>query len=132
MKRDRYPLGRTALAAVAAVAALVAALGVQGAAARPAASQCTMIVTGAPWTFLRAGSGSSYTLKARGMSCSVARPWVVKLTRLKNPGTGATFKGPLGLTCRSFSITRGQEKLLYSGVCLHPPGVTFFEWGPKP
>jgi hypothetical protein len=118
--------------AIAVLAGLVTAVTVRAAVAIPAASRCGIVVTAAHWTIRgRAGSGNRYTVKAEGMSCAVARPWVLKFTHLTGHGLGSTFKGPAGFTCKSFSEAASGDKLIYSGVCLRAPGVPFFEWGPK-
>ena len=97
-----------------------------------ALSACTIVITAAPWRIRAAGgslTGSRYTLAAKGISCSAARTWASKFTHQQ--GT-AQIKGPSGFTCRSFSTAASGDKLLYSGVCMHPLHNTpFFEWAPK-
>jgi hypothetical protein len=95
-------------------------------------STCKIVVTGTPWRIRAAGgslAGSKYTIAGKGISCSAARSWVAKFTH--QPDTGQ-IKGPTGFNCRSFSTAVSGDKLLYSGVCLHPPhNIPFFEWAPK-
>ena len=95
-------------------------------------SQCSIVVSGAPWHARAAGgriSGTTYRLVARGMSCSSVRDRVIAFTH--QPST-ARIKGPAGFTCRSLSTSASGDNLLYSGVCMHPPhNQPFFEWGPK-
>lgn len=97
-----------------------------------ALTHCTIVLSGAPWRIRASGgslAGVRYTLKARGVSCSSMRTWVTRFTHQQNNGT---INGPGGFTCRSFSTAASGDKLLYSGVCMHPPhNVPFFEWGPK-
>jgi hypothetical protein len=99
-----------------------------------APSKCKIVIVGAGWRIrahVAGGSsaGNKYTLAAEGMSCSSARSWASKFTHLQ--GT-APIKGPTGFTCRSFSTAATGDKLLYAGVCMHPPhNIPFFEWGPK-
>ena len=127
-----------ALACTTALAFTVAAVqahptrtaGSQSAAA--GLSSCTIVISGAPWRIRVHGlSGDKYTLKARDVSCSFVRAQVAALTYRAGLEFG-TFKGPHGLTCKSFSTAASGDKLLYSGVCMHPPhNDPFFEWGPK-
>jgi hypothetical protein len=99
-----------------------------------APSKCKIVIVGATWRIrahVAGGSsaGNQYTLGAEGMSCSSARAWAAKFTHL--PDT-AKIKGPTGFRCQSFSLASSGDKLLYSGVCMHPPhNIPFFEWGPK-
>ena len=97
-----------------------------------ALSNCTIVISGAPWRIRVHGlSGDKYTLKARDVSCSSVRAQVAAFTHQPGREFG-TFKGPSGLTCKSFSTAASGDKLLYSGVCMHPPhNDPFFEWGPK-
>jgi hypothetical protein len=97
-----------------------------------ALSTCKIVITGTPWR-IRATSGSlagnKYTIAAKGISCSAARTWVTTFTHQQDTGQ---IKGPPGFTCRSFSTAVSGDKLLYSGVCMHPPhNIPFFEWAPK-
>lgn len=132
MKSECIPRLTATCTAIAVLAALVAAVTVRAAVAIPAASRCGIVVTAAHWSIRGgAGSGNRYTVKAEGMSCAVARPWVLKFTHLTAHGLGSTFKGPAGFTCKSFSEAASGDKLLYAGVCVRAPGVPFFEWGPK-
>jgi hypothetical protein len=97
-----------------------------------ALSTCTIVITATPWRIRAAGgslTGNRYTLAAKGISCTAARTWVTKFTHQQ--GT-AQIKGPSGFTCRSLSTAASGDKLLYSGICMHPPHNTpFFEWAPK-
>jgi hypothetical protein len=104
------------------------------------ASSCNIVIPGAQWSIRApAGltSGNRYTVAARGMTCSAARPWVVKFTHEKTEGPGQQglgqiLKGPSGFKCRSFSEQASGDTLVYSRVCMHPPhNVPFFEWAPK-
>ena len=106
------------------------AAGFRSAAAAP--SNCTIVISGAPWQIrVHNLSGNRYTLKARGVSCSSVRAQVATLTHRAGLEFGA-FKGPPGFTCKSLSTASSGDKLLYSGVCMHPPhNEPFFEWGPK-
>jgi hypothetical protein len=100
-------------------------------AARPADTNCKIVVTGAPWK-VATHAGSSYTLAARDMPCATARPWAMKLTHRTADDADTPFKGPSGFTCRSFSTSASGDKLLYAGVCMKGPhNHPFFEWGPK-
>jgi hypothetical protein len=106
-------------------------------AATVAVSDCTIVVSGAPWR-IRAGvpsgslAGDKYTLKARRISCSSVRTWVTRFTNQRNPGIGQTLKGPRGFTCTSLTTPASGAKLVVAGVCAHPPhNVPFFGWGPK-
>ena len=100
--------------------------------AAAALSNCTIVISGAPWRIRVHGlSGDKYTLKARDVSCSSVRAQVAAFTHQAGQEFGA-FKGPSGLTCKSFSTAASGDKLLYSGACMHPPhNDPFFEWGPK-
>ena len=125
-----------ATALVFAVAAVQArpATTARSLAATTALSDCTIVITGAPWhtrAHVVGGilSGNRYTLKARDVSCSSVRARVVAFTKQK-----ATFRitGPAGYTCRSFSVAYSGDNLLYSGACMRGPhNHPFFEWGPK-
>ena len=101
-------------------------------AAAAALSNCKIVITGAPWRIRVHGlSGNKYTLKARDISCSSVRAQVAAFTHRPGLEMGAV-KGPTGFTCKSFSTAASGDKLLYSGVCMHPPhNDPFFEWGPK-
>ena len=106
-------------------------------AAAVAASDCTIVISGAAWR-IRAGvpggsiSGNKYTLKARNVSCSSVRTWVTKFTNQRNPGVGQPLKGPPGFSCTSLTTPASGAKLVVAGVCMHPPHNTpFFGWGPK-
>jgi hypothetical protein len=100
--------------------------------ATTALSDCTIVISGAPWRILRGNlSGNKYTLKARDVSCSSVRARVAAFTHQSGVELGA-FKGPPGFKCKSFSTAASGDKLLYSGVCMHPPhNDPFFGWGPK-
>jgi hypothetical protein len=112
------------------MAALVAVAGSQ-AATTNSPSHCKIVITAAPWHIHGSRSGNRYTIAAKGMSCSSARGWVVKFTRRKSEGLGHVLRGPSGFHCQSFSEAAG-DKLVYSGVCMHPPhNIPFFEWAPK-
>ena len=129
-----------ALALACTTALVVAVAAVQAQPTRTAGSQsaaaalsnCTMVIRGAPWQIRVHGlSGDKYTLKARDVSCSSVRAQVAAFTHRAGLEFGA-FKGPQGLTCKSFSTAASGDKLLYSGACMHPPhNDPFFEWGPK-
>ena len=97
-------------------------------------SKCSIVVSGTPWR-IRAGgsiSGNTYTISAHGMSCSTARPWVLKFTKQSNPGVGKVLVGPRGFTCRSWTTPASGAKLVVSGVCtVQPHNNPFFGWGPK-
>jgi hypothetical protein len=124
----------TATLALAWSTTLVFAVTVQAQPTRTAGalSSCKIVITGTPWRIRTAGgnlAGNKYTLAGKGISCSAARPWVTRFTKQKDTGQ---IKGPAGFTCRSFSTAASGDKLLYSGVCMHPPHNTpFFEWAPK-
>jgi hypothetical protein len=94
-----------------------------------ATSRCKLVISGTHWTIEGVGSGSRYTLAAEGMSCAAAKPWAVKLMQRR---ASQTMQGPKGFKCHSFATAASGDTLDYSGVCLHAPGVPFFEWGPKP
>jgi hypothetical protein len=102
--------------------------------ATAALSDCTIVITGAPWrtrAHVAGGflSGNRYTLKARDVSCSSVRSRVVAFTKQNG---SARITGPAGYRCRSFSVAYSGDKLLYSGVCMRGPhNDPFFEWGPK-
>jgi hypothetical protein len=103
-------------------------------AATAALSDCTIVISGAPWRIRARGilSGDKYTLKARDISCSSVRARVVAFTHKPGIQLGAAFKGPSGFLCKSFSTATSGDKLLYSGVCMRGPhNDPFFEWGPK-
>jgi hypothetical protein len=95
-------------------------------------STCKIVVTAAPWRIRAAGgslAGDKYTIAGKGTSCTSARTWVRRFTHQQDT---AQIKGPPGFTCRSFSTTTSGDKLLYSGICMHPPhNIPFFEWAPK-
>jgi hypothetical protein len=95
-------------------------------------STCKIVITAAPWRIRAAGgslTGNRYTIAGKGISCSAARTLVTRFTHQQ--GT-SPIKGPAGFTCRSFSTATSGDKLLYSGICMHPPYNTpFFEWAPK-
>ncbi len=97
-----------------------------------ALSSCTIVIIGVPGHIRAAGgsrTGTKYTIAARGMSCSSARPWVSRFTKQQDT---AQIKGPRGFDCRSFSTAASGDKLLYSGACMRPPhNIPFFEWAPK-
>lgn len=97
-----------------------------------ALSNCTMVISGAPWRVLVHGfSGDKYTLKARNVSCSSVRAQVVAFTHRAGLEFGA-FTGPSGFKCKSFSTASSGDKLLYAGVCMRGPhNDPFFSWGPK-
>ena len=127
--------------ALASAATLVFAVAnVQAHPARPAGSRlaaaarsdCTIVISGAPWHIRVHGlSGNRYTLTARNVSCSSVRAQVAAFTHRPGLEFGA-FKGPPGFKCKSFSTATSGDKLLYSGVCMHGPhNDPFFEWGPK-
>ena len=101
--------------------------------AAAALSDCTIVISGAPWRVLAGGvlSGDKYTLKARDVSCSSVRAQVAAFTHQAGHELGA-FKGAPGFKCKSFSTAASGDKLLYSGVCTHGPhNDPFFGWGPK-
>jgi hypothetical protein len=128
--------------AVACTAALVFAVAavqarptrsVGAQAAAKALSDCTLVISGAPW-HIRGRvnrSGNTYTLKGRDVSCVSVRARVVAFTHQNGAELGA-FKGPAGFKCTSFSTAASGDTFLYSGACMHPPhNDPFFEWGPK-
>jgi hypothetical protein len=90
------------------------------------------VITAAPWHIRAAGgslAGDKYTIAGKGTSCSSARTWVTRFTHQQD---ASPIKGPVGFTCRSFSTAASGDKLLYSGICMHPPhNIPFFEWAPK-
>jgi hypothetical protein len=102
--------------------------------ATAALSDCTTVITGAPWRTRAhvAGGfllGNRYTLKARDVSCSSVRSRVAAFTKQNG---NARITGPAGYRCRSFSVAYSGDKLLYSGACMRGPhNDPFFEWGPK-
>jgi hypothetical protein len=109
------------------------------AATAQAASQCKIVITGAPWHIRGNGSGDKYILAAEGMSCFSVRARVIRYTH----EAGAPFDGlmrgptnelqrPFGFWCHSFRVAASGDNLQYSGVCRHPPhNIPFFEWGPQ-
>lgn len=101
-----------------------------------AASRCKIVVKGAHWSIRSHSgriSGNMYTIVAEDMSCYDGYFAVERFTHQKGTGLGQTLKGPRGFKCHSFSEPASGDKLVYSGVCLHPPhNMPFFEWGPKP
>jgi hypothetical protein len=86
-------------------------------AATAALSDCTIVITAAPWRYLSL-AGNKYTLKARAISCSGVRARVLAFTKQKDTGH---IKGPADFTCHSLSTTATGDTLLYSGVCMHGP-----------
>jgi hypothetical protein len=102
------------------------------AATTAALSTCKIVITAAPWRIRAAGgslTGNTYTLAAKGISCSAARALVTKFTHQQDT---AQINGPSGFTCTSFSTAASGDKLLYSGACMHAPhNIPFFEWAPK-
>ena len=106
-------------------------------AATAALSDCTIVITGAPWRIrahVAGGSlaGDRYTLKARNVSCSSLRAWVAMVTKQRNPGFGAAIKGPPGFSCQSFTPPFSGAKLVAEGECTHGPhNNPFFGWAPK-
>ena len=146
--KGTIPSRRKATAALALACSAALVFAVAAVQARPAhitgsraaavaASDCTIVISGAPWR-IRAGvpggslAGNKYTVKARNISCSSVRTWVTKFTNQQNPGVGKTLKGPRGFTCTSFTTPASGAKLVVAGVCAHPPhNVPFFGWGPK-
>ncbi len=99
-----------------------------------AVSNCTMVISGAPWRIRGRvnRSGNTYTLKGRDISCPSVRARVVAFTHQNGAELGTVKGGPAGFTCRSFSTAASGDTLLYSGVCMRPPhNDPFFEWGPK-
>jgi hypothetical protein len=113
-------------------AALVAVAAAQAAGTGSAAGKCTITVKATHWSIRGgAGSGDQYKVVAEGMSCSVARPWVLKFTSRHSSGLGSTLKGPSGFACKSWSTPASGDKLVYAGVCMHAPGVPFFSWAPR-
>jgi hypothetical protein len=118
-------------AAATAQARPTEAEGAQSAA--KALSDCTIVISGAPWRIRGRAtrSGNTYTLKGRDLSCASVRAQVVAFTHQSGAEFGA-FKGPAGFKCTSFSTAASGDTLLYSGACMHPPhNDPFFEWGPK-
>jgi hypothetical protein len=95
-------------------------------------STCKTVITAAPWRIRTAGgsvAGDKYTIAGKAASCSAARTWVTRFTHQQDT---SPIKGPAGFTCRSFSTATSGDKLLYSGICMHPPhNIPFFEWAPK-
>jgi hypothetical protein len=95
-------------------------------------SACKIVIAGAPWRIRAAGgslAGDKYTIAGKGASCSSARTWVTRFTHQQDT---RPIKGPAGFTCRSFSTAASGDKLLYSGICMHPPhNIPFFEWAPN-
>jgi hypothetical protein len=129
--RTRLPQRLVLLAIIALVTTSLGATSSLASPSGRAETNCKIVVAGAPWK-VATHAGSSYTLAARGMSCAMARPWAMKLTRQTAGPTGKKFKGPSGFTCQSFSTAASGDKLLYSGVCMKGPhNHPFFEWGPK-
>ena len=124
-----------ALAVLLAAVTLEAATGSQAATVQTASAKCHVVVTGAPWSIRSSVgrlSGSRYTLVADSPWCSAGRTWVVKFTRQKSKGPGASLRGPRGLNCHSLSTSASGDSLVYTGVCGHatgykPPG---FGWAP--
>jgi hypothetical protein len=116
---------------VALATTLVPVAGSTAATTQPV-SKCKIVITGAQWHIRGSGSGSKYTLAAKGMSCSSARAWVVKFTHQTGKGVGQALNGPPGFKCQSFSEAASGDKLVYAGVCMHTPhNIPFFEWAPK-
>jgi hypothetical protein len=129
LPRLRVPATCIALAAAAALIAAAPA----GATQRVASAPTCSAVSGAHWSIRGNGSGTTYKVVARGMSCSAASTWVQKLTRRTSPAMGGIFRGgPAGFTCRSLSVAASGDKLMYAGACVHTGGGTpFFGWAAK-
>jgi hypothetical protein len=118
---------------LAMTAALAAVAPAQATSRAPSHVRCIVMVSGAHWSIRGSGSGTTYKVVAEGLSCSVAKTWVQKLTHRTSGAIGSTFKaGPAGFTCRSLSTAASGDKLLYAGACVHSPGVPFFGWSAKP
>jgi hypothetical protein len=143
MNRTSHAKAAAALALACSATLVLAVTTAQARPARTAASgtvaahtvsRCSIVVSGTPW-HIRAGgsiSGDTYAISAHGMSCSTARPWVLKLSSQSNPGIGKTLNGPRGFTCRSWTTPASGAKLVVSGICsVQPHNNPFFGWGPK-
>jgi hypothetical protein len=119
-------------------------------------STCSTVV-GAPFSYNAVGgahlSGDHYGVEALGMSCSVARSWVAKLTHAVPAGhasaaggyglestNGHTYPGPTGYTCVGAGIPTGLHKApAISGWCwkggsypLSPQMTGYIEWVTRP
>ncbi len=130
-----HDLSSTLLVATTAilVAAVLAPIGGSTSVRGTAVVQCGS-VNGASWKIKSVGghiSGSRYTVTASGVSCSLARRSVPGLTRQSSHGTGTAVRGPMGFTCKSWSVAASEDKLVYAGVCSRPPGATSFAWAVK-
>ena len=116
---------------VALLVALATALvTVPASQAAPAATHCTVALSGPHWK-IGAASGASYKIVAEGFSCAAARTWVTRYIHQTGKGLGQTLKGPAGFICMSYSQPASGDKLVYTGTCHHATGGVSFGWGPK-
>jgi hypothetical protein len=119
------------LGVVALIAATAVGVSSAGAATAEADAGCTTVVKAASWTIKSLGSGSNYTLRASGMSCAIARAWVVKFSH--ETATDNTLKGPAGFKCESTASQLSGDTHVYDGVCQKgKPTSAIFVWAPKP
>lgn len=125
----------TLIAVLVTLATIRAPVSAAHAATAHAASTCRIVITGPHWRVGFPGhyrSGSQYIVTAVGTSCSSALPSVRKFTRQKGTHGGETLKGPSGFKCTSESSAASGDKLIYAGICLHPPhNAPFFNWAPR-
>lgn len=115
------------------LAIVTAALGASAAGAAPArsAAGCQTTVPGLAWKIKGLGSGSTYTLKAGGMQCTLARTWVARFSH--ETETGKTLKGPAGFKCESLASKLSGDTHVYDGECQKgTPATALFVWAPKP
>lgn len=128
-------LATSASVLLAMTTALLPVSGSQAATAQ-AASKCKLVVIGAHWSIKSHSgriSGSRYTITGRGMPCSSARASVIRFTHQRGTGPGQILRGPSGFNCHSLSGAASGDRLVYEGVCLHPPhNNPYFGWAPKP
>jgi len=116
---------------------LIAAAGCFAAAATATTTQVKVCgtVVGARWVFPGTGgkvSGNKYGVLANGVSCAVAKKWVVKLssTKLAGKTPGGSYPlagGPPGYTCTANPDANGK---VIAGAC--KSGKNYFTWGGRP
>ena len=90
-------------------------------------------VAGARWS-LSSGpyhyKGNHYVVSTEGgITCSLVRKWVPRLTRQRNPGAGRAVSGPSGFKCTSALPRAIGAKRTVGGGCVNRS--TEFQWAPK-
>ena len=98
--------------------------------AATALSNCTLVISGAPWHIRGRTnlSGTTYTLKGRDISCASVRDQVVAFTHRKALSWGPS-RAPAGFKCTTFWTASSGDALLAQVPACARRTTTRSSWG---